>query len=54
MLFAVDIDWTIAGRFKATVEHHNQDLESGIHPEVLDALTRYRSFLHLPCALPHI
>jgi hypothetical protein len=54
MLFAIDIDWTIAGGFKAGVEQHNQDLETGIHTEVLDALTGYQSFLHLPCALPHI
>jgi len=48
MLFAIDIDRTIAGGFKAYIEHHNQDLELGIHAEVLDALTGYQSFLHLP------
>jgi hypothetical protein len=48
MLFAIDIDRTIAGGFKAYVEHHNQELELGIPPHVLDALTDYQSFLHLP------
>ena len=48
MLFAIDIDRTIAGGFKAYIEHHNQDLEPGILPHVLGDLTDYRSFLYLP------
>jgi hypothetical protein len=53
MLFAIDIDRTIAEGFKAYVEHHNRDLGLGIHPDVLDTLTGYQSFQHLPEVIEH-
>jgi len=48
MLFAIDIDRTIAGGFRAYVEHHNRDLALGISQQVLDELVNYQEFLQLP------
>lgn len=48
MLFAIDIDRTIAGGFRAYIEHHNRDLALGISQQVLDGLTNYQEFLQLP------
>lgn len=42
MLFAIDIDHTIAGGFKAYIEHHNRDLSLGISQTVLDRLENYQ------------
>jgi hypothetical protein len=50
-LFAIDLDDTIAGdpnRHKLYIAHHNEDLELGIAPEILDNLPDYKSFLRLP------
>lgn len=48
MLFAIDIDRTIAGGFRAYIEHHNRDLALGISQQILDGLTNYQGFLQLP------
>jgi len=48
MLFAIDIDLTIAGGFRAYIEHHNRDLALGISQQVLDGLANYQEFLLLP------
>ena len=48
MLFAIDIDRTIAGGFRAYVEHHNRDLALGISQPVLNELVNYQEFLQLP------
>lgn len=51
MLFAIDIDQTIAGSqqdFRLYIEHHNQDLGLGLSPHTINTLTDYHSFLHLP------
>lgn len=51
MYFAIDIDQTIAGgtdAFRLYINHHIQDLGLAISPAVVETLTDYRSFLHLP------
>lgn len=51
MLFAIDIDNTIAGgpkAYKTYIEYHNRDLGLGISREILETLPDYRSFLQLP------
>lgn len=51
MLFAIDIDGTIAGgpdAYKLYIEHHNNDLGLDLAPQLLDSLTNYQSFLKLP------
>ncbi len=51
MLFAIDIDGTIAGgpdAYKAYIEHHNNDLSLGLSSQLLDTLSNYQSFLKLP------
>jgi len=48
MLFAIDIDRTIAGGFRAYVEYHNRDLALGIAREVMEGLPNYQEFLQLP------
>lgn len=49
MLFAIDIDQTIAGgNFRTYVEHHIQDLTLDIAPDVVESLTSYHDFLRLP------
>lgn len=48
MLFAIDIDRTIAGGFRAYVNHHNRDLALGISQQVLNGLPNYQEFLQLP------
>lgn len=48
MIFAIDIDRTIAGGFRAYIEYHNRDLSLGIAREVLEGLANYQEFLQLP------
>lgn len=48
MLFAIDIDRTIAGGFRAYMEHHNRDLALGISQQAIDRLANYQEFLQLP------
>lgn len=48
MIFAIDIDRTIAGGFRAYIEHHNRDLALGISQQAIDRLANYQEFLQLP------
>ena len=50
MLFAIDLDGTIAGKllYSSYIEYHNRDLALGIAPEVLASLPDYKSFVKLP------
>jgi hypothetical protein len=50
MHFAVDIDQTVCGSnaYEVYARFHNDDLDLGIEPSVLDQLTSYRDFFYSP------